>query len=141
MCQNKENAAPQEVDSAKPGSGDSAEDPAKTEPEPQPTESAKQEAERQPSAEQPAPQPEEQPQETATSTETKVRISGLEKSTFLREEFLYKSFLTFVLSPNAVRWRGFCCGDVAVCLYVCVCHVNVLCQNDSVDRHATFTRL
>jgi len=41
--------------------------------------------------------------------------------------------------PGAVRWRGICYGDVAVCL--CVCHVDVLCQNDCVDYHATFTRL
>jgi len=32
--------------------------------------------------------------------------------------------------PDAVRWCGICYGDVDVCL--CVCHVDVLCQNDCV---------
>lgn len=63
-AENKENSAPPEVDSAKPGSGDTAEVQAKTEPEPQPAESAKQSAEPEPAADQPAPQPEPQQQET-----------------------------------------------------------------------------
>jgi len=34
------------------------------------------------------------------------------------------------LPPDAVRWRGICYGDVAVCVCVCVCvcHVDVCAQ-------------
>jgi len=33
-----------------------------------------------------------------------------------------------ILPPDAVHWRGICCGGVAVCL--CVGHVDVLYPND-----------
>jgi len=59
------------------------------------------------------------------------------KTWFAKVSSLEYWFLS--LDAATVHWRGICYGDVAVC--VCVCHVDVLCPNDRVDHHATFTRL
>jgi len=57
---------------------------------------------------------------------------------FIIKLFKVRKKLRF-LPPDAVRWRIICYVDVSVCQ--CVYRVGVLCRNDSVDHHATFTRL
>jgi len=65
--------------------------------------------------------------------------ASAENTRFCASEQSTGNVVLWSLLPERSASGGICCGDVAVC--VSVCHVDVLCPNDWVDHHATFTRL